>query len=246
MALQRFKLLLQYDGSDFSGWQRQNNKRTVQGSLEDAVKKICKFKKRIPIYGSGRTDAGVHSLGQVAHVDVPFEIKSNELQNALNGNLPNDCRILNVSKVGETFHARYSAKKRYYKYQVYQGESILYRNQSWVLQSLDINHLNQLAKLILGEHDFLSFCKFRKDVKSTNCFIYTSLWKYDKNMLTYFIEANRFLHHMIRYLVGTMIAVIHGRYTEEEFTMLLFNPKKDVKIFKAPAAGLILNKIDYV
>ena len=245
MELQRFKLIVQYDGSNFSGWQLQNNKRTIQGVLEHTIKHIFRFKKRIPIHGSGRTDAGVHSSGQVAHVDVPLKISGDELQKALNGNLPNDCRIMDVSEVEETFHARFNAKKRYYKYQCYLGDSILYRNQSWVLKNLEIDHLNHLAKIILGEHDFLSFCKFRKDIINTNCLIYASTWKSNEKMLTYFIEGNRFLHHMIRYLVGTMIAVIEGRYTEEEFTTLLFYPKKEVKIFKAPAAGLILDKIDY-
>ena len=243
--LSRYKLVVQYDGSEFSGWQLQKKSRTVQGVLEDAVQKITNSKDRIPVHGSGRTDAGVHAWAQVAHTDMELKLSVDNIRRALNGNLPQDCRIVGVEHTHNDFHSRYDAKSRYYRYQCYIGDSILYRNQSWVVSGLNIEFLNTLAIKLMGEHDFLSFCKFRYDLKNTKCIIYHSEWKSDHEMLTFFIGGNRYLHHMIRYLVGTMIAVHETQFSKKEFLSLLEIPRKDVHVFKAPAQGLILEKINY-
>ena len=237
--------MIQYDGSEFSGWQLQKKSRTVQGVLEDAVQKITNSPDRIPVHGSGRTDAGVHAWAQVAHTDMKLKLSVDRIKRALNGNLPQDCRIVGVEHTHNDFHARYDAKSRYYRYQCYIGDSILYRNQSWVVPGLNIEFLNTLAIKIMGEHDFLSFCKFRYDLKNTKCIIYHSEWKSDHEMLTFIIGGNRYLHHMIRYLVGTMIAVHETQFSKKEFLSLLEIPRKDVHVFKAPAQGLILEKINY-
>ena len=237
--------MVQYDGSEFSGWQLQNNSRTVQGVLENAVQKITNSTDRIPVHGSGRTDAGVHAWAQVAHTDMKLKLSVDRIKRALNGNLPQDCRIVGVEHTHNDFHARYDAKSRYYRYQCYIGDSILYRNQSWALRGLNIDSLNTLAIKLMGEHDFLSFCKFRYDLKNTKCIIYHSEWKSDHEMLNFIIGGNRYLHHMIRYLVGTMIAVNETQFSKKEFLSLLEIPRKDVHVFKAPAQGLILEKINY-
>jgi len=114
-----------------------------------------------------------------------------------------------------------------------------------MLKDLNVDYLNFISKKLLGNNDFLSFSKFNNDIKNTNCLIMNCLWSSDKDMLTFKIEANRFLHHMIRYLVGTMVAICQKKYTERKFQLLLSRPRKDVKIFKAPAQGLILEKINY-
>ena len=243
--MSRYKLVVQYDGSEFSGWQLQKKSRTVQGVLEDAVQKITNSKDRIPVHGSGRTDAGVHAWAQVAHTDMELKLSVDNIRRALNGNLPQDCRIVGVEHTHNDFHSRYDAKSRYYRYQCYIGESILYRNQSWVVPCLSIEFLNTLAIKLMGEHDFLSFCKFRHDLKNTKCIIYHSEWKFDHEMLTFIIGGNRYLHHMIRYLVGTMIAVQETQFSKKDFLSLLEIPRKDVQIYKAPAQGLILEKINY-
>ena len=243
--MSRYKLVVQYDGSEFSGWQLQKKSRTVQGVLEDAVQKITNSKDRIPVHGSGRTDAGVHAWAQVAHTDMELKLSVDNIRRALNGNLPQDCRIVGVEHTHNDFHSRYDAKSRYYRYQCYIGDSILYRNQSWAVPNLDIELLNTLAIKLMGEHDFLSFCKFRYDLKNTKCIIYHSEWKSDREMLTFFIGGNRYLHHMIRYLVGTMIAVHETQFSKKDFLSLLEIPRKDVQIYKAPAQGLILEKINY-
>ena len=241
----RYKIIIQYDGSYFSGWLIQKNRFTVQGLLENIFQKISKTSDRIIVYGSGRTDAGVHAFGQVAHVDLNLNLDLNEIQNALNGNLPKYCKISSIKKVDSDFNARFQATSREYIYQCYTGKSFLYSNQSWILPKLDLTFLNNLAKQFLGYLDFLSFSKFRKDNRHTNCNIFSSYWGKNKDMFTFSIKANRYLHHMIRYIVGSMIGVYQKRMTESEFQLLLEHPKKNVKIFKAPPQGLILTKVNY-
>lgn len=243
--MSRYKLTLQYDGSAFFGWQLQSKERTVQGEIEKAIQKIAGSTGRIPVHGSGRTDTGVHALGQVAHVDLNTHLNDSELKNALNGNLPLDCRVRDVEQEAEDFQARFDATKRFYRYQCYTGDSILFQNQSWHLTELDLGYLNKLAFQIPGDHDFLSFSKFREDLENTRCIIHKSEWKSEGKMVIFRIAGNRFLHHMVRYLVGTMIAVAENRFTEQEFLSLLRNPEKNVRIFKAPAQGLILEKVVY-
>lgn len=238
-------MTIQYDGSAFYGWQLQARERTVQGVIEKAIQSICKVEIRIPIHGAGRTDTGVHAFGQVAHVELPKHWDCDDLKNALNGNLPLDCRIRNVEKVDDGFQSRFDATKRNYIYQCYIGESILYENQSWKIKKVDLELLNSLANELVGDHDFLSFSKYREDIKHTRCIIHKSQWNSDGKMVIFTIIGNRFLHHMVRYLVGTMIAVAEGRFSTNDFNQLIKNPQKNVRLFKAPPEGLILEKVDY-
>jgi len=241
----RYKITIKYDGSYFSGWQLQKNQNTVQGLLEKIFQKICKVSNRIVVFGSSRTDTGVHAFGQVAHVDLSLKLNNQKIKNALNGNLPWYCEVSKVEKVNLDFNARFNATSREYIYQCYTGESFLFNNQSWILPRLDIKFLNKLSESLLGNLNFLSFSKFRKDLKNTNCNILRAYWKNDKEMYTFHITANRFLHHMIRYIVGSMIGVYQDRMSEKEFMLLINKPRKNVIIFKAPAQGLILNKVNY-
>ena len=245
ISLSRYKLILQYDGSAFFGWQLQAKERTIQGEIEKALQKISRSKVRIPIHGAGRTDTGVHAFRQTAHVDLDTNLCENELKNAINGNLPPDCRLGDIEKVHKNFHARFDAKMRHYRYQCYTGESILYENQTWIVPYLDIRRLNKLAYKIIGNHDFLSFSKHGANIKHTNCIINKSEWMSDGKMLIFSIVGNRFLHHMVRYLVGTMVAVVEERFLEKDFLALLKNPQKNVQILKAPAKGLIREKVEY-
>ena len=241
----RYKIIIQYDGSCFSGWQLQKNQNTVQGLLEKVFKKISKASDRIIVFGSSRTDTGVHAFGQVAHVDLNLSLTNQKIKDALNGNLPRYCRVSEVKKVDSGFNARYSATSREYIYQCYTGKSFLYNNQSWLLPSIDIRFLNSLTENILGNLDFLSFSKFRKDLKNTKCNIFSSCWKEDRNMYTFHVKGNRYLHHMIRYIVGSMIGVYQEKMSQKDFLLLIKKPRKNVLIFKAPAQGLILNKVNY-
>ena len=241
----RFKIIIQYDGSSFSGWQIQKNRKTVQSEIENALKVISESKFRIPVHGSGRTDSGVHAYGQVAHFDLDTKLGPIELCNAINSNTAKECKIMSVVEVDSDFESRFDARKRWYRYQVYRGSSILYRNQTWIINDIDVEILSSMSKIILGEHDFLSFSKYRPKQKNTRSVIFDSNWQENENMLTYEISGNRFLHHMVRYLVGTMVQVSRGQFSIEQFRSLLHEPRKNVQIHRAPACGLILLRVEY-
>ena len=147
--LYRYRLIIQYDGAKFFGWQLQKNKRTVQGVIEEALKLILKSKSRIPVYGSGRTDKGVHAWGQVAHADMDIKMGVQSMVKATNGNLSNDIEILDIIRVENQFHARFNATKRCYRYQFYSGRSLLFNNQTWYMKSLDLELLNTLSIFVL-------------------------------------------------------------------------------------------------
>ena len=240
----RFKITIQYDGTNFFGWQIQPSKRTVQDELEKVISSFSDGEK-IKVFGAGRTDTGVHALSQAAHFDLKTDLDTCSLIKAMNANLSEDILIESLDVVPANFHARYSAQLRYYRYQCYTGNNVLFRNQSWITGELDQSILQSAAETVIGEHDFLSFSKFRNDMKDTMCKIYESVWKKQDKMLIYYVSGNRFLHHMVRYLTGTMVEISRGKCTIETFLSLLNNPEKNVQIFKAPPQGLILEKINY-
>jgi len=239
-----YKITIKYDGSNYRGWQMQSDKRTIQGEIEKALLPLNND-KRVVVTGAGRTDSGVHALGQVAHFNLESKLKQKQLLKAINARLHTDIRITELKIVDDEFHARYSARKRYYKYQCYTGDNLLYNNQVWMINKQNVKELNLFSEKIIGKHDFLSFSKLNKDLNNTICEIFQSEWIENENMLTFKVCGNRFLHHMVRYLVGTMIAVVNNKISLKEFLELLNKPQKDVKIFKAPPQGLILYRIDY-
>ena len=148
--MSRYKIIIQYDGSKYYGWQLQPSVITIQGVLETGIRKVFRNNDKLNLYGSGRTDSGVHAWGQVAHIDLATRLNVKDMKNALNANIPDDCRIIAIEEVEKNFHARYSALKRYYRYQCYTGNSILYRNQSWELPKLNIDCLNNLSEQLIG------------------------------------------------------------------------------------------------
>ena len=174
--MHRYKIVIQYDGSFFKGWQLQKNQKTVQGDIENALMTISGSKSRVIVNGSGRTDAGVHAIGQVAHFDLDNHLTEKQLKNALDFYTDENCKIMSLCKTHDRFDSRFDAKNRTYKYQIYFGKSILYRNQAWLKnENIDIKILNQLADYIIGEHDFLSFSKYNPEIKNTKSIIYLSL-----------------------------------------------------------------------
>ena len=240
----RYKITIQYDGANYFGWQMQSQKRTIQSEIETALAPL-NDNKRVKIFGAGRTDTGVHAFGQVAHFDLDTDLKTIQLLKAINARLPDDIRIIDVTETIDEFHARFSAKKRHYRYQCYLGDNLLFKNQSWSISKIEKSKLDIFANKITDTHDFLSFSKLNKQLKNTVCNIYESKWFKTENMLIFNVCGNRFLHHMVRYLVGTMIAGAQGKISLNYFEDLLNNPQINVKIFKAPPEGLILVGIDY-
>ena len=236
---------IQYDGNDFHGWQVQAKGRTVQGDIEIALSVIYPDEK-ITLIGAGRTDAGVHALGQAANIKLPNKLSPEALQNALNGNLKRDVRIDNVDGVNYDFHARYSATAREYEYHLIKQYSPVTRNYTTPLKGeIDNKLLKECAELLPGEHDFTVFCKATAEVENKICTVFTANWEESEEMIIFRIKANRFLQHMVRYLVGTMLDVSRGRYTVLDFNNLLKNEKTNAVIIRAPAQGLYLKKVYY-
>ena len=198
------------------------------------------------LIGAGRTDAGVHALGQTAHISLPSKHTAEELQKALNGNLKQDVRIDMVEDINNDFHARFSAIAREYEYHIVKHFLTVTRNYTTPLQwKVDRKLLIECADVLLGEHDFTSFCKATAEVDHKLCTVHSASWEESEEMLIFKVKANRFLHHMVRYLVGTMLEVARGRYTLRDFEYLLNNKETEAIVLRAPARGLFLKQVIY-
>ena len=219
------QLVLHYDGAGFAGWQRQPVARTVQGEIEAALARLCGESVRVT--GAGRTDAGVHARGQAAGIRVPDRWTAATLRRALNGVLPHDVWVAAAYEMRDEFHARFDATARRYAYYVGTDEaaaSPFRRGRELVFRrTLDVGQLHAAAAAIVGEHTFRAFA-----VKGTapeedhhRCIVAEASWRTRDGGLVFHVEANRFLHHMVRFLVGTMLDVASGRRTPEDMPRLL-------------------------
>ena len=245
----RFRLTVHYDGTYFFGWQLQASGRTVQGELEGALKRLTGARR--PVLGAGRTDSGVHATGQVASVSLPLRWKEEELHRALNAALPNDIWVQRVEEVPAAFHPRFSAVARSYRYQLGLSEEALspfHRPWCWALiRPLDLDLLHQAAALLPGEHSFKSFAKVGQEFRGDRCTVSEACFTpWDGLGLAFRITANRFLHHMVRYLMGTMVEIAWGRRPLQEMMELLSDDGTElVTSAPAPAEGLFLTKVHY-
>jgi len=247
LSIKNFKLTIQYDGTCYSGWQIQKEQKTVQGLLKSCVQKIVKSES-VNLTGSGRTDSGVHSLGQVVNFKVNTNMSSLDFKKAMNANLPNDIRVSRSEVVDEDFNSRYSAKKREYLYMIKKSVSPFdYKYYHLSKSSIDINVLNECAEIILNNNDFSNFCKHSPDVDNYLCSVDHSLWevKLEESVVQYRIRANRFLHHMVRMLVGTMLAVSGGSISLEKFKKMFDECSDRNRVVTAPSKGLYLFKVYY-
>ena len=245
MSLKNYKIEISYDGTDLLGWQIRKTGRTVQGDIETALRKI--FNQNITLIGSGRTDSGVHALRQVANFKVESDMNPDTLIDALNGNLKRDIYIAKCDIVDDDFHSRFSAIKREYNYRIEAVYRPIYRNYVWSLDctSLDIDTLHECSKLILGEHDFTQLSKKNDEIDNKICNVFYSDWAIDDFTFTYRIRANRFLHHMVRYLVGVMIEVSKNHLMTLSDFKSMIDAEERKMIFKAPSKGLYLDTIYY-
>lgn len=241
----RWKLVLEYEGTDFCGWQKQPDQRTVQGELESALATL--FQQPVLTMGQGRTDAGVHAMAQIAHADIPSATTDRKLLHAMRGLLPKDMAVTDATTVPDDFHARFDAISRSYRYQISLKDSPLNRRVVWTVhQQPDFELLEQCALMILGEHDFMNFCiPPDQEEMTTISTISKSIWTKENSLLVYRIEGNRFLRHLVRRLVGTMIWVGIGKISVDEFQHLLTGKEVDKKGHAAPSAGLILESVKY-
>ena len=237
--------MIEYDGTNYFGWQKQKKGETIQELIERALLPL-NGGRRVRITGAGRTDAGVHALGQVAHFDMETQLDPGTIKIVINANTPKDIYVTRCEEVDKSFHARFSAKRRKYIYRIARRYSPFDRLFSWCPPyELDTEKLHECSKLVVGKREFVRFCKSTCKAKSKECVVFESFWKEGERFLEYHISANRFLQSMVRMLVGTMIEVARGRYTVEDFKNLLENKTNEVQVLTAPAKGLFLKEIIY-
>jgi tRNA pseudouridine38-40 synthase len=238
------KFTIEYKGTNYHGWQIQKNDESIQGHLKKAFK-IVLPSEYINIIGSGRTDAGVHSLGQVASIKLSQHTNLDKLFYSINGIINNDIYIKDYQIIDDKFNARFSAKSRSYKYYISKNFSPFRNDISWLINDeINFNLLQESAAYLNGEHDFTSFSKNNIDIKNKKCFIYESAWEDTGNSLIYSIKANRFLHHMVRFIVGTSIKVCKSKIKLNHFIDMLNNDSIS-DAYCAPAKGLFLNEVLY-
>jgi tRNA pseudouridine38-40 synthase len=246
----RLKLIVAYDGAPFSGWQSQPNRNGIQDHLEKAFEQICSSSVRI--HGAGRTDAGVHALAQCAHVDLPVRrYGADRWRAALNGVLPPAIRIMNCRFVSESFHARFSAKKKIYRYRVWNGEVLppLENGRAWHVRDA-INHeiVAAAAKLLIGEHDFAAFAANRGvRVADTVRTLYTVRFRKSGPLVTFEFEGDGFLYKMVRMMMGAVIQVGVGKASLHHIQSRLAHPRRAITTERnvAPACGLFLFRVRY-
>jgi tRNA pseudouridine38-40 synthase len=253
MPLRNIKLTLSYDGTDFHGWQVQPRLQTIQGALTDAIERVTG--ERICPHGSGRTDAGVHALAQVASFTTSSSIPSSNLRKALNSLLPDSIRILAVEDAAADFHARRSAEAKTYQYRMYTGEicpPFLVKYFYHHPYPLQIEAMQEAASKVIGEHDFTSFAaidpekRTGKDEPASNVrTIFSSHFDRQGDELIYTVRGSGFLHHMVRNMVGTFLLVGKGNIPPVEIVEILEKRTRSAAGPTAPPQGLFLVSVEY-
>ncbi len=243
--MKRVLLKLSYDGTFYRGWQKQADLKTVQAEVEKAL--FVAFKKNIEVFASGRTDAGVHAIGQCVHFDIDDTVPVRKIKMILNRILPNDIEIISAKKVPNNFHARFSVKRKTYIYKIYnqQKNCFLANKVAFVKEYLDIDKMQQCAKILMGKHNFKGFCSSNTNAKDFEKTIYDISISKKKNFVYVEVTGSGFLMHMVRILVGTMVDFALNKISIEDVKMAL---EKQNRIFAGqtmPADGLYLKKVVY-
>jgi len=243
----QIRLKLEYDGTNYAGWQFQSGQDSIQARLEGALERI--FNQHVTARGAGRTDAGVHARGQIAAARLPRPFDAAELKRALNAMLPEDIVVLEAGEVGDDFDPRHDARLRIYEYRVLNQPppSAFERHLAWhVREPLDLDLLNAAAKVFAGEHDFAAFRSLGSAEKTTVRRVDLSLWRReDGRHLVYRVEATAFLRHMVRTMVAAMVDAGRGRGNADAIAALLVSRDRALAPAPAPAAGLYLVEVRY-
>lgn len=242
----RFKLTLEYDGSRYAGWQLQKNDRSIQGELLAAAAKVFGT-EQIEIYGAGRTDAGVHARGQVAHMEVPAtKLPVDQIQMRLNDELSHDINILRVQPVNARFHARHDARSRSYVYQISKRRDAFGKKYVWwVRDRLNVESMREAAARLEGFHDFRSFGDVEKPDQSTLVDLDRVEILEDADRIYIHITGSHFLWKMVRRIVGVLVEVGRGNMTGLTVEQFLKNNSREPARFTAPPSGLFLEKVGY-
>ena len=240
------KLTLEYDGSNYSGWQLQPSHDSIQGRIEAALERI--FSAPVRVYGSGRTDAGVHARGQVAAITIPRPFEAAELQRALNALLPADIVVLEVAPAPDDFDPRRDARSRVYEYRVLNRKlaSAFEYRYSWLVRDpLDLAAMNAAARIFVGEHDFAAFRSLGTETTTTVRRVISSEWTRDGDVLLYRVEGTSFLRHMVRAMVAAMVEVGRGKLTPQNVASILAGRDRQASPANAPPGGLYLVEVRY-
>lgn len=242
--MKNYKLTIQYDGTQYAGWQIQKNSDTIQQRITDVLEILTK--EEINLIGSGRTDSGVHAFGQIANFRTENELDIYRFKHSLNSMLPFDIAVSEMEEVDESFHSRFDAKRRTYFYLLTSKKSPFYFNYSYFYHTkIDIVKLNQISKYFIGENDFSSFSRKTPMLENKNCIVYNAHWRKSGDNTFFYIQANRYLHGMVRAIAGTMLKAQQFDFSES-FIKDIFNSKNREESYDSvPAKGLFLYKVEY-
>ena len=241
-----FKLTLEYDGTNYHGWQVQPNLATIQGTLETVIGQVSQHKTHVT--AAGRTDAGVHALAQVAHFSTTARLTAEEWLRALNGLLPPDVAVQAVEEVPDSFHARYSAKSKLYRYRIFARVNRTALSRSKILHypyPLDLDATEVAERALIGTHDFTSFQGSQTDNENPVCSVTKLTVDRFGDEVIFEVEANRFLKQMVRNIVGTLLEVGRGKMQAGDIAGILAAKDRTKAGPTAPAHGLYLVKVDY-
>jgi tRNA pseudouridine38-40 synthase len=236
------RVVIEYDGSEYCGWQRQEGDPTIQEAVETALREL--FREEIPLIGAGRTDAGVHARGQVANFHVRSTLGCGQIARGLNALLDDDIVVLECEEVPGAFHSRFDAVARRYTYTIATLPTALERGRVWYLRyALDPGLMRDAAGSLTGRHDYSSYCRSGSDVRHHVCDVREAVWTATRGRLRFSITADRFLYGMVRSLVGTMVDVGRGFISVPEFRAILDGRDRSLAGPSAPATGLVLEEV---
>lgn len=243
----RYKLIISYNGNIYSGLQVQKDKVTIQGILEDTLSKV--LREEVSVVASGRTDAGVSAIEQVCHIDINNLVDERRLIGYTNSLLPSDIRVIDIIRVDETFHARFSSKRKTYEYLFYlgQGNIPVYDNiATYIGYNVDINAMISACKYFIGEHDFSAFCASNTDVKDKVRTIFDmSITPINDRLYKLSITGNGFLYNMVRIIMGTLVGVGLNKIRLEDIPNIISSKDRGKSGKTMPSKGLYLKKVDY-
>jgi tRNA pseudouridine38-40 synthase len=242
--LKNYKLIIQYDGTKYAGWQIQLNALSVQGVLQDSISQI--INENINLIGAGRTDSGVHSLGQTANFRTKNELDLYRFKHSLNSVLPRDITVKTISEVENDFHARYDAVKRSYIYVISKSKSPFYDKYSWWYHGpINCDKLNSISEYLLGEKNFTAFSRRASETENKICLVHNIRWKEWKELVIFYVEADRYLHGMVRTIVGTLLHTLKLNLNIDYLRNVINSEDRESAGEAVPAKGLFLYKVKY-
>jgi len=245
--MNRIKLTIEYDGTNFCGYQVQPGKRTIQGELESALESI--YNQKVVSYSSGRTDAGVHAYNAVVHFDEPKELKNKRIKDSLNAYLPNDVKVVDAEIVNDSFDARFDATTKTYAYKFYISRTerpLMFNRALRVNENINIEKMKEACKYFIGEHDFTSFVARKSGKTNFVRTIYScDISETAKNEYELIISGNGFLYNMVRIIMGTLIFVGEGKYEPKHVKEIIDGKNRALAGKTVAAYGLYLMKVEY-